>query len=98
MKPIKFHPLAGRELEESVVFYNERAAGLGNEFFLLIVEATSQIQARPLRWPPHRLNTRRMRLGRFPFSLIYRDDPTRILIVAVAHRKRHPDYWIGRVN
>jgi hypothetical protein len=30
---------------------------------------------------------------RFPFSVIYLDDPELVTIVAVAHSKRKPGYW-----
>lgn len=39
---------------------------------------------------------RRAVLRRFPFSLIYSEEPTEIVIIAVAHQKRRPGYWRGR--
>jgi len=36
-------------------------------------------------------------IQRFPFSVVYLDDPDRALIVAVAHGKRKPGYWKRRV-
>jgi hypothetical protein len=36
---------------------------------------------------------RRALLTRFPFSLIFAEESDAILIVAVAHHKRRPDYW-----
>ena len=40
---------------------------------------------------------RRMLLHKFPFSLIYALGAEEIVIVAVAHQKRRPDYWKGRL-
>jgi hypothetical protein len=35
---------------------------------------------------------------RFPYGIIYRVDGQEVFIAAVMHLKRHPDYWIDRVN
>ena len=32
----------------------------------------------------------------FPYYLVYRIEPTRIVIVTIAHNARHPDFWRGR--
>jgi plasmid stabilization system protein ParE len=32
----------------------------------------------------------------FPFYLVYRIEPTKIVVVAVAHNRREPGYWRGR--
>jgi hypothetical protein len=36
-------------------------------------------------------------LNTFPFSIVYLDDPDAVKIVAVAHHKRRPGYWKGRL-
>lgn len=35
-------------------------------------------------------------LRRYPFGVVYRIEPARILIIAVAHGHRRPGYWRGR--
>lgn len=42
-------------------------------------------------------NTRRNLLRRFPFSVAYRVELQRMLIVAVAHARRRPGYWKPRL-
>ena len=37
-------------------------------------------------------------LNRFPYSVVYRTDDQRIVIVAVAHAHRRPAYWRGRIG
>jgi plasmid stabilization system protein ParE len=39
---------------------------------------------------------RRLPLRRFPYALIYRVDSDAVRIVAVAHRRRRPNYWRPR--
>jgi len=36
-------------------------------------------------------------LPRFPYAVVYRDQPERIEIVAVAHAARRPGYWQNRL-
>ena len=51
----------------------------------------------PHRWPSYFHGTHRVRLTRFPYLVVYRDDETRTLVVvAVAHEKRKPGYWRKR--
>jgi plasmid stabilization system protein ParE len=93
MKPVKFHPQAESELAESAVFYN----GRGDDFFTAVKLASRQIQADPLRRPLRRDGTRKVTLPRFPYAVVYRDDPEQILIVAVAHGARRPGYSQNRL-
>ena len=59
-------------------------------------DALDSISGAPLRWPMYLYGTRRFVLHRFPFSIIYLDDPDVLSIVAVAHNKRKPGYWKQR--
>ena len=97
MKPVKFHPQAESELAGSVDFYNDRVPGLGADFFATVKLASRQIQIAPLSRPLRCDGTRQIRLPRFPFALVYRDQPEQIEIVAVAHGARRPGYWRDRL-
>lgn len=97
MKPVEFHPQAESELAESVNFYNERRLGLGNEFFAIVKMTCRQIQNNPLIRPLRRDGPRKVKLPRFPHSIIYRDKADVIEIVAVAHGARRPNYWQQRL-
>jgi plasmid stabilization system protein ParE len=70
------------------------AAGFSDE----IDAAVAAIQQSPEAWPPFEHGTRRYLLRRYPFSVIYRVEPGRILIVAVAHGHRRPGYWASRLS
>ena len=35
-------------------------------------------------------------ISRFPYSLMYRLEDDVILVLAVAHQKQRPEYWIDR--
>ena len=39
---------------------------------------------------------RRVLVNRFPYQVVYHLTPTDVIIVAVAHLKRRPNYWKDR--
>jgi len=96
VKPLELHPEALLEGEEAVAWYAERDIRVSTQFANDLEMAMQRIAEAPHRWPLYLHGTRRVRLTRFPFLLPYRDDPLRILIVAIAHAKRKPGYWKDR--
>jgi plasmid stabilization system protein ParE len=98
MKPVAYHRLAASELIKSARFYAGRNPILG-EAFLSTVEATlPKIQHHPQLGKPGRRGTRSWKTKRFPFRIVYLEQPDRFWIVAIAHLSRRPDYWLGRLR
>ena len=95
---IRFLNSARQELDEAVAFYAEERPGLGYDFLRKITHALNTIAAFPHAWHPLSKRTRRCRLRRFPYGLIYQVREDELLIVAVAHMHRKPDYWKNRAN
>jgi plasmid stabilization system protein ParE len=62
-----------------------------------ISSAIRIIAQAPQRWARYLHGTHRFVVQQFPFSVIYLDDPDLITIVAIAHAKRKPGYWKGRI-
>jgi hypothetical protein len=52
----------------------------------------------PQAWHPLGEGVRRCRLSRFQYGLIYTVENGDILVLAVAHLHRRPDYWRDRLN
>lgn len=77
-----FHPAAEAEFLESVGYYEFKVPGLGGA---LIEE---------FELPPE---IRRAPLYRFPLSIMYREKPDGFQVLAVAHDRRRPQYWIERL-
>jgi len=90
--------VAQQELDEAIAYYNSQAPGLGDAFLLEAVAAIDRIRRFPQAWHPLGESTRRCRLRRFPYGLIYHEDKGEVVIVAVAHSHRRPDYWRDRVK
>ncbi len=94
---VGFLEVAQRELDDAVAYYDEQAPGLGSAFLLEAVAAIDRIRRFPEAWHPLSQTLRRCRLRRFPYGLIYHLSQDEILIVAVAHSHRRPDYWRDRL-
>ena len=96
-KVVEFHIEAALEYDSTFEWYLERSELAAARFIVEIQLGLLAIVENPQRWPLGHRGTRKFILPNFPFSLIYRDLPSRIQIVAVAHGKRRPDYWKGRL-
>jgi toxin ParE2 len=89
---------AGRDdLREAIRYYEAQRPGLGAELRDEIRSAPERIERFPEAWHPLSPNTRRCRTHRFPYGIIYQVRPDEILVVAVAHLHRRPDYWKDRI-
>jgi plasmid stabilization system protein ParE len=95
---VRLLPAAQVELEEAIHWYTQQAPGLGDSFLVEFLRTVQLIERHPLGWHPLSNQTRRCRLRRFPYGLIYSLDEQGVLIVAVAHLHRRPAYWQGRMD
>jgi toxin ParE1/3/4 len=96
-KEYLFHPLAWQELEEADSWYFSHSFEVSLDFLNDLHDAVDEIAVAPRRWSAYLYGTRRFVIQRFPFSVIYLDDPDLITIIAVAHSKRRPGYWKDRL-
>jgi plasmid stabilization system protein ParE len=94
---VAWHPLARRELFKGSDFYEQEVAGLGESFLARVERAVEQIRRYPHSGPVVLAENRRLLVSRFPYSLIYRIEPERIFILALAPQKKRPNYWARRV-
>jgi hypothetical protein len=72
-------------------------AGLGTEFAIEVRAALARIEEFPDAWQLLARRVRRYRLSRFPYGLVYTQLPSEIVLVAVMHLHRRPDYWKERL-
>ena len=94
---IWFHPEAEAEHLETVAYYETRRAGLGAHYLDAFEQALESVRTNTHRYRiVQEPDIRRAPLARFPLSIVYRETRERIEILAVAHQKRRPAYWIAR--
>ena len=92
----EFRDQAAAELEAAVDYYNGQKPGLGREFLDEVDRSLDYIRSFPEAAAPISARSRRHRLHRFPYGLIYQVMAYQIRILAVMHLSRRPDYWGDR--
>lgn len=90
------HPIALREITKSISYYRDVDPAIANQFIDYYDAALKQILASPFSNPVIVDPFRRKIFRKFPFSIIYYSTRTEVRVVAVAHHKRRPLYWLGR--
>jgi hypothetical protein len=83
---------------ESAAFYERRCEFLGEAFLDAVDETPAKIQNNSVLGHPGKFGARSWKTKRFPFRVVYLEQPDRIWIVAVAHLSRKPNYWLERLD
>jgi plasmid stabilization system protein ParE len=98
MTLVIFDPDAKAEFLEAVRYYEKCQKGLGRRFRVAIETAVQLISESPFMYRSLKAPFRRYLLPKFPYSIIYSIEPDHIHIIAVAHNKRKPGYWLNRLT
>lgn len=96
----RFLRAARAEHLEEVAFYESRSPGLGAAYLAEFEAVMARICANPALYP--RIGDVDIRkatlIMRFPFHVICRAEPTHIVVLAIAHHRRRPAYWVERAG
>jgi len=95
-KPLRFHPQAEQEYLTALAWYRERSLIAAINFESAFEQAIRRISEAPQRWPIYFANFRKYTLRQFPFSIVYQDFSSEVVVFAVAHGRRRPGYWMDR--
>ena len=82
------------DIEASFLWYRERNALSADGFRAEVFDAIDTIAESPLSRPPDEEGNRHRVLHRFPYSVFYEVVERTVTILAVAHHRREPGYWI----
>jgi plasmid stabilization system protein ParE len=94
----EFLPEADEEFREAVHYYESEAPGVGMAFAVAVHKAVVGVAEFPLAVPQIRAGIRKKVLRHFPYNVLYSVESDTLLIVAVAHQKRRPNYWRSRLK
>lgn len=99
----RLHPSASQELDAAAEWYERRGPELGQVFIEEVRKALRVIAEQPGTFPVwpgvhHTPPIRRLLLSRFPFALPYLVSNERVVVLAVAHLRRRPGYWLTRAR
>ena len=95
---VDFLQPAEDEFAAAIAYYNRQSEGLGLEFAAEVKRGLGRILQYPAAWTPLSKRTRRCRLNRFPYALLYQLRGDCILVVAVHNLHTHPDSWKSRLK
>lgn len=95
---VRFLSTASVELAEALAWYHERSPRAAEGLWLRIQDARRSLALFPHAAPPISLNARRFILSGYPYDLVYSVRADEIVVLAVAHHSRQPEYWAGRLR
>jgi len=91
---IRFLAEAAKESEHALSYYLQQGGPpLGAQFLAQLEAVLDLISHHPEVGSPTSHDLRRIRLNRFPFSVVYGVGDEELMIIAVAHHRRKPGYW-----
>lgn len=92
-----FHPAAEAEHLESVGYFESKRPGLGASYLAEFEKTLAWVCQSPHRYPIERgPDVRRVQMNRFPYAVLYREVSGTVQILAIAHHRRRPRYWLER--
>jgi plasmid stabilization system protein ParE len=95
---VRFLVEAEAELDGAVTYYNAQLSGLGAELAAEVRDGLARVEEHPKAWQLLGRRVRRYRLTRFPYGLLYTELQSEIVVLAVMHLHRKPDYWRERLE
>jgi predicted alpha/beta-fold hydrolase len=93
----RFHRAAQEEFLAAIEWYESRSHGLGGDFASETIRAVRRAESMPEAWPVVAPDLRRVMVHRFPYAVIYSMDGNQLIVFAVMHFRRKPDYWRERL-
>jgi plasmid stabilization system protein ParE len=98
MSSTAFDPDARAEFLAAVEYYEDCQSGLGRRFRDTVEAEVAAIAEMPFRFRVLHFPFRRCLVPKFPYGIIFTIEPEIILIIALAHAKRKPGYWLARIE
>jgi plasmid stabilization system protein ParE len=95
---LEFLPEAADEVEDTTRYYEQQVPGLGARFRTEVMSMCAAVVRQPLLWRERPGGFRRVNLPGFPFYVAYFIRGERVLIAAVGHASRRPNYWKKRTS
>lgn len=95
---IEFLPEADEEFREAARYYESEAAGVGLSFIAAVHKGVDEIVRFPLAAQTQKAGIRKKVLRHFSYNIFYAIEADIIVIVAVAHQRKRPNYWRARLK
>lgn len=94
-------PEARLEAVDAAHWYERKQSGLAERFFIELEQALDAVESSSESFPrvetnKTRRNLRRHLLESFPYAIAFEVAQDEIIVIAVAHTSRRPNYWARR--
>jgi plasmid stabilization system protein ParE len=93
---IKYLQVAKEEFHDAIRYYETQQIGLGKSFQEEVKNSILRIKNFPLMYQITKDGIRKCILFKFNYSILYVIDKNSIVVIAMSHQHREPDYWVGR--
>ena len=100
MRRVIISAAAQLELRAAANWYSDQEAGLGEELVSEVdrtLDSLAEGAHRPSIWRPGR-PYQKVFVDRFPYVVFFTHDDEHVHVLAIAHRKRKPGYWLKRTR
>ncbi len=84
---------AKNDLKIASNWYNKKRANLGKEFFENVENCLPILQKNPYQFANIYKNVRKLKIDKFPYSILYIVKNEQIIIFAIFHTSRNPETW-----
>jgi plasmid stabilization system protein ParE len=81
---------------EAAAYYETQQSDLGRRFLASVQDAINRIVLNPRLYPVVERDVHRCLTKTFPFGVLFREHSDQVVIMAVMHLHREPDYWKNR--
>jgi hypothetical protein len=85
-------------LTEATLWYEQQELGLGRRLLDEVAHIVERIAEDPMLWRERDGGYRRVNCPVFPYFVAYIIRKQKVVIIAVGHGHRKPDYWKSRVE
>ena len=93
---VVFLRAARAEFDAAALWYDLQQAGLGMQFVSEINRVIDLASNYPERFPIKHIEIRCAQARRFPYSVFFRSEATRVVVLSVFHARRNPTIWQER--
>jgi len=92
---VEYNPDFFDDLVQSVDWYNNQSAGLGDKFFKSVEKQTSELSIYALCFSVRYSDIRCMQIEKFPYLVHYRvnEQTKTVRVEAMFHTSRNPKIW-----
>lgn len=98
MLPFRIHPEADTEGVEAAAYIKDDSIDEADQFKKAVRFAIDWACSQPLIFRCFEGDFRKVKVGKFRYSLVFRIRGDEIQILAIAHMSRKPGYWKDRVK